>query len=456
MYSSEYIKKLEEDDKRYIWHPFTQMQEYRGEDPVIICGGNGCTLRDVHGKEYIDGVSSVWTNVHGHRKEKLDNALKSQIDRISHSSLLGLTTIPAIEFSRILAHITPEGLTHVFYSDNGSTAVEVALKIAFQFHQQAKNGNKQKTKFISFKNAYHGDTIGSVSVGGIDLFHEVYRPLLFDTIKVEAPYCYRCPFGKEKENCAMDCINHIEETMKINHQHTAALVIEPLIFAAAGMITQPKGFLSKIRSLCTKYGILLIADEVATGFGKTGKMFACETEDVVPDIIALSKGITGGYIPLAATITNDEIYNAFLGSYDEYKTFYHGHTFTGNPLGCALGIANLEIFNEENIIEELRVKIDFFAKKLKNFAALPSVGDIRQTGIMTGIELVRDRTSREGFPIEERLGHKVILEARAHGVLIRPLGNVIVLMPPLSITIDELDRLCDITYRSIEKVTGAR
>lgn len=252
----------------------------------------------------------------------------------------------------------------------------------------------------------------------------------------------------------MECVAAIEETMQKNHLRTAALVIEPLIFAAAGMITQPKGFLSKIRSLCTKYGILMIADEVATGFGKSGKMFACETEEVVPDILALSKGITGGYIPLAATLVNDRIYSAFLGSYDEYKTFYHGHTFTGNPLGCALGIANLEIFDDEDLLEELQVKIDYFSKRLKSFTSLSHTGEIRQMGIMAGIELVQDKETKEPYPIEDRIGNKITLEARTHGLFIRPLGSVIVLMPPLAITIDELDRLCDITYRSIETVTG--
>jgi adenosylmethionine---8-amino-7-oxononanoate aminotransferase len=444
------------DDKAYIWHPFTQMQDYETENPLIIEKGRGCVLIDICGNEFLDGVSSLWTNVHGHRKEQLDHAIKEQLDCVAHSTLLGLSNVPAIQYAKLLIGIAPSGLTKVFYSDSGSTAVEIALKMAFQFHQQADQGNGGKTKFISLKNAYHGDTIGSVSVGGIDLFHEKYSPLLFDAYKVESPYCYRCPFDHSFPSCEVECLQRLESVMKTHAHEVCALVIEPLVQGAAGMLIQPPGYLKRVRELCTHHDILMIADEVAVGFGKTGRMFACEHEGVVPDMMALAKGITGGYLPLAVTLTTDRVYQGFLGKYEEFKTFFHGHTYTGNPLACAAAIANLGIFIEERVIEGLQQKIRHFAEKLEAFRSLTHVGDIRQIGIMVGIELVADRGSKESFPLKEKIGHRVILEARKRGLIIRPLGNVIVLMPPLSISIQEIDRLCDITFESIRIVTERR
>ena len=446
-------KQLEIDDKKYIWHPFTQMQDYMKEKPLIIESGNGCTIKDIYGNEYIDGISSLWTNVHGHRKEKLDLAIKEQLDMIAHSTLLGLSNIPAIECARKLIEIAPEGLTKVFYSDSGSTAVEIAIKIAFQYHQQAASGDPNKTKFISLTNAYHGDTIGSVSVGGIDLFHATYKSLLFSAIHVESPYCYRCPFGRSDNSCDFECLKNLEETMWAHCHEVAAFVIEPLVQGAAGMLVQPPGYLKRVRELCTEQNIIMIADEVAVGFGRTGKMFACEHEGVVPDIMALAKGISGGYLPLAATLVNEKIYEGFLGKYEEFKTFFHGHTYTGNPLACAVSLANLEIFEEEHVIDKLQGKIEHLTKKLQSFTSLDHVGEVRQRGFMVGIELVADMASKESYPPEDKIGHRVIMEARKHGLMIRPLGNVIILMPPLGISIDELDRLCKITYESIRVVT---
>jgi len=440
-------------DKKYIWHPFTQMKEYIREDTVIIEEGEGVILRDIDGKEYIDGVSSLWTNVHGHRKRELDQALKKQIEKIAHSTLLGISNVPAIELAKRLVEITPDGLNKVFYSDNGATAVEVALKIAFQYQKQAKDGNPKKEKFISLKNAYHGDTLGAVSVGGIDLFHSIYKPLLFDSYKAESPYCYRCPFSKEYPSCNMECLANLEEIMERHHNEVTAFIIEPLVQGAAGMIVQPPGYLKKVRELCSRYNILMIADEVAVGFGKTGKMFACEHEDVSPDIMALGKGITGGYMPLAATLTTDRIYEAFLGEYWEFKTFFHGHTYTGNPLACSVAIANLDVFEKEKVLENLKPKIEHLRNLLKEFWELRHVGDIRQCGFMVGIELVKDKEKKEPFPVQERIGYRVILEARKNGVIIRPLGDIIVLMPPLSINFEQLTKLCEVTYYSIKKVT---
>lgn len=449
-------KNLERDDTRYIWHPFTQMKDYVKETPLIVEEGYGCILKDIYGNEYIDGVSSLWTNVHGHRKEKLDRAIRNQLDMIAHSTLLGLSNIPAIRCAKKLVEIAPQGLTRVFYSDSGSTAVEIALKIAFQYHQQAEGGNPNKTKFISLINAYHGDTIGSVSVGGIDLFHATYKSLLFPSIYAVSPYCYRCSFGKSKNCCDYECLRNMEEIMKHNAGEVAALVIEPLVQGAAGILVQPPGYLARVRDLCTKYDIFMIADEVAVGFGKTGTMFACEHEGVSPDIMAAAKGISGGYLPLAATLTTEEIYQGFLGEYEEFKTFFHGHTYTGNPLACAASLANMEIFEEERILEDLQGKIEYFTQRLRSFESLDHVGEVRQRGFMVGIELVADKETKDPYPLEEKIGYRVIMEARNHGVIIRPLGNVIVLMPPLGISVEELKRLCDAVYRSIRTVTEGR
>jgi adenosylmethionine-8-amino-7-oxononanoate aminotransferase len=432
------------------------MQDYVRETPLIIESGAGCLLTDIQGNKYLDGVSSLWTNVHGHRKEKIDRAIKEQLDKIAHSTLLGLSNVPAVRCAKKLVEIAPLGLTRVFYSDNGSTAVEIALKMAFQYQKQAKEGDPGRERFISLTNAYHGDTIGSVSVGGIDLFHATYKTLLFDSLKAASPYCYRCVFGKTYPSCGLACLAQMEELMESQGREVAALVIEPLVQGAAGIIVHPPGYLKGVRELCTKYNIIMIADEVAVGFGKTGKMFACEHEDVCPDIMALAKGITGGYLPLAATLTTEKIYEGFLGKYDEFKTFFHGHTYTGNPLACAAAVASMELFAEEGVLEKLQEKIVNLRMRLQAFNSLRYVGDIRQCGIMAGIELVVDKDTKEPFPPADKIGHRVITEARKHGLIIRPLGNVIVLMPPLSITTSELDRICEITFQSIQAVTEGR
>jgi len=467
------IKRLEEWDKKYIWHPFTQMKEWVSESNLIIEKGKGSYLYDIHGNRYLDGVSSLWVTVHGHRKREIDNAIKEQLGKVAHSTLLGLSNVPAVELAKRLVGLmqwpvvsgqrsvvnkktssfipNPSSLTKVFYSDSGSTSVEIALKIAFQYWQN--KGVKDKTRFLTFKNAYHGDTIGSVSLGGMELFHDIYRPLLFKTIQVNSPYCYRCHLGKEYPSCKTDCIKEVEDTLKKQHKEVAALVIEPLVQGAAGMLVQPAGFLKGLRLLCDKYKILMIADEVATGFGRTGKMFACEHEGVVPDILCIAKGITGGYLPLAATLTTMEIHDAFLAEYNEFKTFFHGHTYTGNPLACAAAIANLDLFEQEETLKRLQPKISLIEKELKRFAGLSHVGDIRQKGFMVGIEMVKEKETREPYPVELRMGHRVILEARKRGAILRPLGNVIVLMPPFCIKEVELKRLLKITYESIRVVT---
>ena len=442
-------QQLAQWDHAYLWHPFTQMKEWEQEDPVIVERGKGSYLIDTEGHRYLDGTSSIWVNLHGHQHPTLDKALRQQLEKVAHSTLLGLSNPPAIQLARELVRIAPKGLTRVFYSDDGSTAVEVALKMAVQYWQQQKRSMGSKRMFVNLKLAYHGDTAGAMSVGNIQLFHERFHPLLFPTLKVDAPYCYRCPLKLTYPSCRLACLEPIERLLKARHKDIAGFIIEPLVQAAAGMITAPPGYLKRIRELCTKYNVLLIADEVATGFGRTGKMFACQHEDVTPDLMAISKGLTGGYMPLAATMATEDMYQAFLGEYRDWKTFFHGHSYTGNPLGCALALANLEVFRTEQTLKHLQPKIKALRRLLKPLAEHPHVGEIRQCGFMVGIELVKNRTTREPYPLEERIGHRVAMEARTRGLLLRPIGNIIVLMPPLITTMIELKRMMQVLERSI-------
>ncbi|MGZ8380650.1 MAG: adenosylmethionine--8-amino-7-oxononanoate transaminase [Nitrospira sp.] len=443
-------KQLRNWDRRYLWHPFTQMQEWEQEEPLIIERGKGSYLIDTEGKKYLDGTSSIWVNLHGHRHPMLNHAIKKQLDNIAHSTFLGLSNPPAIELARALIRIAPKGLTRVFYSDNGSTAVEIGLKMAVQYWQQRHPEAGPKNTFLHLKMAYHGDTIGAVSVGNIALFHSRFKPLLFPTLAAEPPYCYRCPLKLAYPSCKMACIDPIEQILKRRHRDLAGFIIEPLMQAAAGMIPQPAGYLTRIRELCTKYKVLFITDEVATGFGRTGKMFACEHEKITPDLMAISKGLTGGYMPLAATLTTDEIYRGFLGTYDEFKTFFHGHSFTGNPLGCAVALANLQVFRGEKTLSRLSAKIKMLAQWLKPIDDIPWVGDIRQRGFMVGIELVQDKTSKAPYPLSAKAGHHVAAIARSKGLILRPIGNVLVLIPPLSTTAEELKKMVEIIKKSIE------
>lgn len=446
------VKKLERWDKRYVWHPFTQMKEWRAHPIVIIVRGEGNALIDVHGRRYLDGVSSLWCNVHGHRVKKIDRAIKEQLGRISHSTFLGLSHVPAIQLSKKLVELAPKGLTKVFYSDSGSTAVEVAIKMAYQYWRH--KGFKRKNTFLKFRNAYHGDTLGALSVGGIKLFQDIFRPLLFRAFETDAPYAYRDSFRGSQEGYVDYCAGKVERVLKRHHRRICALIVEPLIQGAAGMLSQPRGYLTCLRKMTKKYGVFLIADEVATGFGRTGRMFACEHEGVSPDFLCLAKGITAGYLPLSATLTTDRVYNAFLGEYKEFKSFFHGHTYSANPLACAAALANLEIFEKERTLEKLEPKIRLLAEELWKMRRLAHVGDVRQVGFMVGIELVRDAKTKEPYPLEEKRGFRVTLAARRKGVIIRPLGNVIVLMPPLSIKKSELRTLCRVVFESIHEVTG--
>ena len=424
--------QLAASDRRHLWHPFTQQLSWcEDEPPLVIERGEGTTLYDVDGNAYIDGVSSLWCNVHGHRHPAIDAAIRAQLDRVAHSTMLGLSHEPAIELAERLLRVTPPGLTRVFYSDSGSTAVEVALKMAYQWW--AQRGEPQRTGFICLENGYHGDTLGSVSVGGIDLFHSLYRPLLFETRRARA-----------------GAAAQMDGLLAAHGASTAAVVIEPLVQGAGGMLMQPDGYLGAVRELCDRHGVLLICDEVATGFGRTGTMFACDQEGVTPDLLCLGKGLTGGYLPLAATVTTERIYEGFLGAPEDLRTFFHGHTFTGNPLGCAAAIATLETFEQERTIESMQPKIESLRRTLeRELQDLDAVADVRQRGFMVGIEL-------SGGAPEEHLGHQVTLAARRRGAIIRPLGDVIVLMPAPAMAEPDLVRLVAITAASIAEATGGR
>jgi len=434
-------------DKQYLWHPFTQMTDWLEGEPVIIDRGEGFYLIDTEGRRYIDGVSSLWCNVHGHRVAAIDNAIRNQLDCIAHSTLLGLGQTRAIELAERLVKIAPPGLEKVFYSDSGATSVEIALKIAYQYWQNI--GDKGRTRFIAVRQAYHGDTVGSVSVGGMELFHSIFKSLLFETHFVPSPHPYR--FDGTPEQCAAHSLETMESLLKTNEGKIAAMVLEPLVQGAAGIIVHPKGFLKGVEALARRYNVLLIVDEVATGFGRTGKMFACEHNHVRPDLMCVAKGITGGYLPLAATLTTQTIFNAFLGKGDLFKTFYHGHTYTGNALGCAAAIASLDLFEQNKIIDSLPPKIELIAAAFKRLTELPFVGDQRQCGLMCGIELISDKTTKKSFPPQLALGAKVCAAMRPKGVMMRPLGDVIVLMPPPAIDLPTLNKLLEILEDTMKK-----
>ncbi len=440
-------------DKEFIWHPFTQMREYEAKDPVVIERGEGAYLIDSEGRRYIDGVSSLWVNIHGHGVPEIDDAIKKQVDRLSHSTLLGVTNPPAALLAKELIDICPPGLKKVFYSGDGASAVEVAIKMAFQYWQH--RGKPGKTKFVSLRNAYHGDTLGAVSVGGIDLFHAAFKPLLFEGYQAPSYYCYRCELRRVYPSCGLACADEVGGILEKHHDEIAAVILEPYVQAAGGMIVSPPGYLSRVREYCDRCGVLLILDEVATGFGRTGRMFACEHEDVTPDILVLGKGMTGGYLPLSATITTQDVYDAFLGEYDEFKTFFHGHSYAGNPLACAASLGNLEAFRKYDTLGNLKEKIAYVEEELKEFKGLRHVGDVRSKGLMAGIELVLDKETKEPYPARMKMGWRVAEEAMKDEVLIRPLGNVVVLMPPLGIPMEDLKKLVRATYNSIIRATEA-
>lgn len=427
-------KDLAASDKAHVWHPFTQMRDWCAADhePLVLLEGRGSLLVDAQGREYLDGNSSIWTNIHGHSHPRIVAAIQAQAAKLAHSSFLGFTNEPAIRLAETLVGLFPSGsLTRVFYTDDGSTAIEAALKMAVQFHQLT--GHPEKCRFAAFENAYHGDTAGAASLGGIGAFHARFAPLQFPVTRVDGMAALK----------ALD-----ERTIS----KLAGVVIEPLIQGAAGMRTWPRGLLRDLRAWCDRHGVLLILDEVMTGFGRTGRMFACEHEGVMPDFLALAKGLTGGTMPLAATLATENVFEAFLGDHAEMKTLFYGHSYSGNPLGCAAALASLEVFAEEDTLARLQPKIRRFGELLCDLAAEPHVGDVRQCGFIAGIDVVRRDASPH--PWQEQTGAKVCLAARRHGLLTRPIRDTIVLMPPLCFTQDELERAVMAVRGAIREVCG--
>jgi len=442
-------------DKAHLWHPFTAQADWAASDPLIIDRAEGVYLFDVQGRRYLDGVGSLWCNVHGHRHPALDEALRAQIGKVAHSTLLGASHPPAIELARKLVERAPEGLTRVFFSDDGATAVEVALKMAFQYWRQKPGGPEpRRTRFVALGGAYHGDTLGDASLGGVDRFRAMFGPLLFEPLRAPIPYCYRCPLGLDRLDCGIACLAAMDQLLEAHPGEVAAVVVEPIVQGAAGMVVHPEGYLRGLRELTRRHDTLLIADEVAVGFGRTGSLFACDREGVSPDFLCLAKGLTGGYLPLAATLTTEAVFAAFDATAAEGKTFYHGHTYSGNPLGAAVALASLRVFDEESTLENMRPKVALLRERLTALSALPHVGDCRQSGLIAGIELVADQATKEPFPWEAQVGARVCKRARDFGLLIRPLGDVLVVMPPLAITGAQLAGMLDVMGRCIGEVCG--
>ena len=440
-------------DLDHVWHPFTQMKTYQADENLILEWGDGNWLEDVDGDVFFDGVSSLWTNVHGHRHPVLDRALMGQIHRLAHSTLLGVGNPPAAALAERLVALSPGNLGRVFYSDDGSTAAEVALKMCFQSWRHRGATGDERSEFVAIGDSYHGDTIGSVSAGGMELFHGLFHPLLFKTHFVPSPNCYRCPMGRERPTCDFECARELGPLLDQTGNKIAAMIVEPMVQGAGGQIVYPAEVLRIYREETAARGIPLIADEVATGFGRTGRLFACEHAGIEPDIMTVAKGLTGGYLPVAATLAGDEIYEAFLGEYEEFKTFFHGHTYTGNPLGCAVGLANLDLIESADLVAQVATRSELLEERLRGrLDGHPNVGDIRLRGFMGGVELVADRTTKAHLPVEARVGHQVSLQARKAGLLLRPLGDVMVVMPPLAATEVELEFLVDSMAWAIERV----
>jgi adenosylmethionine-8-amino-7-oxononanoate aminotransferase len=441
-------------DHAHLWHPFTAQSAWLADDPLVIERAEGVRLFDPDGRAYIDAVSSLWCNVHGHNHPALNRALGEQAARVAHSTLLGVTHPPAIELARRLVEVAPPGLTKVFYSDSGATAVEVALKMAFQYWRQKPDPEPERTLFLALEGAYHGDTMGDVSLGGIARFHDAFRPLIFPTLRAPMPHCRRCPPGRHGPGCAKPFLEGVETLLRANAGRVAAIVVEPVVQGAAGIVVHPPGYLAGLRRLADEHGTLLVADEVAVGFGRTGRLFACEHEGVTPDFLCLAKGITGGYLPLAATLTTDRVFSAFLGDASDPKTFFHGHTYTGNPLAAAVALASLDLFESERTLERMAPRVEQLRAWLDRIARHPRVGEVRQSGLMAGVELVADRDSHTPFPVADSLAARICRACRADGVLLRPLGDVLVVMPPLVISESDLALVLDAIERRLCELTA--
>lgn len=443
-------------DVEHVWHPFTQMAEYAQDDPLVVVDAAGPYLIDDRGRRLFDATSALWCNLFGHGVPEIDAAVRAQLERFAHTTLLGSSHPGAAELARRLVEVAPPGLTRVFFSDNGATAVEAALKIAFQ-HRLLTRGRAEagRTVYLSLENAYHGDTLGAAAVGGVELFHDVFRPILLPALKSPSPYCYRCPLEKQRASCALACAHELERVLEREGGRICAVVVEPGVQAAAGMLVLPEGFLTQVAAACRRHGALLILDEVATGFGRTGTLFACQREGVVPDLLCLAKGLTGGYLPVAATLATDDVYRVFLGRYEDYRHFFHGHTYTGNALGCAAALATLDKLRDGRLVADVERKAGVLREALRPLETQPHVGDVRHAGLMFGIELVRERATRAAFAPGERVAYRLCLRLRERGFFVRPLGDVIVLMPPLTATDEELRALGQAVCAAVEERLGA-
>jgi adenosylmethionine-8-amino-7-oxononanoate aminotransferase len=438
-------------DRAHVWHPCTQEKDHELLPPIPIARGEGSWLIDVDGKRYLDGVSSWWVNLFGHNHPRLNRALHEQAAKISHHIFAGFTHQPAVELAERLCALAPGNLTRVFFADNGSSAIEAALKMSFQYWQQS--GRPQKRRFLSLTEAYHGETLGALAIGGCKLYRDIYQPLLLDTLQVQGPDCFRCPYGLQRDSCGAECFAALEQIAQAHHEELAAIIVEPLIQAAAGMRIYPPLYLQKLRALCDRLAIHYIADEIAVGFGRTGKMFANEHAGVGPDLLCLSKGISGGYLPLSVVLSTEEIYQAFYDDYPTMKAFLHSHSYTGNVLACALAVEVQKIFVEEDILAQLPAKMARFDTAAPRFSELEHVGEFRRCGMVAAIELVQDKATKTRYPWQERRGYQVYQQALQRGALLRPLGNVIYFMPPLTIKAEELDLLLEIAYDALLAVT---
>jgi adenosylmethionine-8-amino-7-oxononanoate aminotransferase len=448
-------ERLADLDRAHVWHPFTAQADWAASEPLIIDRAEGCELIDTEGRRYLDGVGSLWCNLHGHRHPRLDRALRDQIDLVAHTTLLGLSHPTAILLAKALVDRAPAGLTRLFYSDDGATAVEVALKMAFQYWRQVEPSQPGRTKFVALTGAYHGDTLGDVALGNVDRFHALFAPLLFPVLRAPVPYCYRCPIGLERSSCGIACLDAVERLLANHPGEVAAVVIEPVLQGASGMIVHPEGYLTGIREITRRHDVLLIADEVATGFGRTGPMFASQREDVTPDFLCLAKALTAGYLPLAATLTTERVFAAFNGTAAENRTFQHGHTYGGNPLAAAVALESLAILDDEKTLDRTRELAAHLADRLRRLSEHPNVGEARSVGLAAGIELVADKASKAQFPRASFVGARVCREARDLGVMLRPLGDVIVIFPPLAITRPDLDRLLNAIETALDRVISA-
>ena len=449
------MKDFVKTDLEYIWHPCSQMKDYEELNPIVVERGEGVWLYDINGKKYLDCISSWWTNTLGHSNKRINEAIKKQIDSIEHVIFANFSNKPAIELAEKLVSITPEGLNKVFYSDNGSSAVEIALKMSFHYNMQ--QGNTKKKRFVALTDAYHGETLGALSVCDIDDFNMIYKPLLLDTFRVEGPDCYRCKYNLCRENCQGECFEVMKRCIEENHEEISAVIVEPMVQGAAGMKIYSPVYLKKLRELCSEYKIHLILDEIAVGFGRTGKLFACNHADISPDFMCLSKGISAGYMPMSVVMTTNEVYSCFYGEYSDKKSFIHSHTYAGNAMACAIALESLKIFEEDNIIENNKSKGQLIRKlTLEKAEACSHIGEVRTIGMITAMEIVKDKSTKENYPWQMRVGYEIYKIALSKGLVLRPIGNVLYFIPPYVIKEEEIEFMVNTCFESIKEYFESR